>query len=124
VRIAKEKIAELASARGYSLSRLLRESGVSRTAYYSLVGRDTILPKSVHAIAGTLGVRPREIVSDDAGEDHERALVLLREAKKICAADREASFENVWHTLCLLESPPADRLNRSLIRGRAGTVYR
>ena len=51
-------------------------------------------------------------------------LALLREAKGICARHPRASFDNVWHTLCLLELTPEERLNRSLIRGRAATVQR
>jgi hypothetical protein len=124
VKLADEKIRCLASKRGKSLSCVLRDSGVSRTAYYSLAGRDTVLPKSIHALAHALGVRPSELVSDDRTEAEEHALVRLREARKICARNPRASFDNVWHTLCLLQSPSEERLNRSLIRGRAAAVQR
>jgi hypothetical protein len=52
------------------------------------------------------------------------ALERRRRALSICAADPAASFENVWHALVLLELPPLERLNRSLLRGRAVTVQR
>jgi len=48
----------------------------------------------------------------------------LERARAICDAEPEASFENVWHALILLEDPPLVRLNRSLIRGRTATVQR
>ena len=54
----------------------------------------------------------------------ERARVRLRAAQAICAAEPQASFENVWHTLILLEESPVDRLNRSLVRGRATAIQR
>jgi hypothetical protein len=46
------------------------------------------------------------------------ALARRERVRAICDAEPEASFENVWHALILLEDPPLDRLNRSLIRGR------
>jgi len=60
----------------------------------------------------------------DAAAARDRALARLREAERICAAHPEAAFENVWHTLILLELPPLERLNRGLMRGRALTVQR
>ena len=52
------------------------------------------------------------------------ALARRERARAVCDAEPEASFENVWHALILLEEPPLDRLNRSLIRGRTSTVQR
>lgn len=124
MKLADEKIRRLVADRGKSLSCVLRDSGVSRTAYYSLAGRETVLPKSIHALAHALGVRPSDLVLDDRTEEEERALVRLREARKICARHPRASFDNVWHTLSLLDCSPEERLNRSLIRGRAGAVQR
>jgi hypothetical protein len=36
----------------------------------------------------------------------------------------EADRDNVRHTLILLELPPLERLQRSLIRGRATSIFR
>jgi hypothetical protein len=52
----------------------------------------------------------------------DRIAALLREAEAICRAELAASFENVWHTLLLLEREPAERLNIGLTRGRFSTV--
>ena len=124
MKLADDKIRRLATSRGKSLSCVLRDSGVSRTAYYSLAGRETVLPKSIHALAHALGVRPSDLVLDDRTEAEERALVRQREARKICARDHRVSFDNVWHTLSLLDCSPEERLNGSLIRGRAATIQR
>ena len=52
------------------------------------------------------------------------ALARRERARAVCDAEPEASFENVWHALILLEAPPLERLNRSLIRGRTATIQR
>jgi len=67
---------------------------------------------------------PETVTASDptADEARERALERRRKALAICEAEPEASFENVWHSLILLELDPLERLNRSLIRGRATAV--
>ncbi len=57
-----------------------------------------------------------------AADARDRAIERRRQALAICEANPQASFENVWHTLILLELDPIERLNRSLIRGRAAAV--
>jgi hypothetical protein len=47
-----------------------------------------------------------------------RAVALLQEARRIQARYPQCSFDNIWQTLWLLELGPAERLQRSLIRGR------
>jgi hypothetical protein len=66
----------------------------------------------------------REGLDSATGDEAARALARRERARAICDADPDATFENVWHALILLEEAPADRLNRSLIRGRAATVQR
>ena len=101
-----------------SLQALLDEAGVSRTAYYSLVRKDSVLPRSVRTLAGTLGVRPSALLVE-AGPAEWRARAMLRKAQRIMTHNPGTSFENIWHTLVLLEEEPAERLRRSLLRGRA-----
>lgn len=60
----------------------------------------------------------------EAADATTAALARLEQARAICRAEPEASFENVWHALILLEESPLDRLNRSLIRGRTAAVQR
>jgi hypothetical protein len=43
---------------------------------------------------------------------------------KVLAVSPNANPDNVRHTLILLEQPPLERLQRSLIRGRATAIFR
>jgi hypothetical protein len=49
---------------------------------------------------------------------------LSTRVEKILAAHPDADRDNVRHTLILLEQPPLERLQRSLIRGRATAIFR
>jgi hypothetical protein len=49
---------------------------------------------------------------------------LTASVQKVLAAHPDADPDNVRHTLILLEQPPLERLQRSLIRGRATTLRR
>ena len=117
MKINHEQARELARQRGRSLTAVLRDAGVSRTAYYSLVRRPDILPRSVRALAAALEVEPSAFLDEEStlGTRQRR----LRRAREICAAHGDADFHNVWHTLILLEQPPIERLNRSLRRARS-----
>jgi len=114
----------MARVRGITLGTLLEQAGVSRTAYYSLARRPSILPRSVHALADALGVHPAEILAESSATMDESVAARIDEARAICENEPGASFENVWHTLCLLASPPVERLNRSLTRGRTPSIHR
>jgi hypothetical protein len=49
---------------------------------------------------------------------------LSTRVKRILANHPHADPDNVRHTLILLEQPPLERLQRSLIRGRATAIFR
>ena len=49
---------------------------------------------------------------------------LLARVERVLAAHPDADPDNVRHTLILLEQPPLERLQRSLIRGRATALFR
>ncbi len=49
---------------------------------------------------------------------------LSERVKKVLAAHPEADPDTVRHTLILLDMPPFERLQRSLIRGRATAIFR
>jgi hypothetical protein len=49
---------------------------------------------------------------------------LTARVEQVLAAHPEADRDNVRHTLILLEQPPLERLQRSLIRGRAAALRR
>ena len=116
-----DAIRRCCEARGLPVSRVLREAGISRTAYYSLLRRDSVLPKTVIRLAGALDT-PASGLLDEQSSEEKRARRRVEFAKRIAAAHSGTSFENVWHTMALLDEPPSARLNRALRRGRAGTL--
>jgi transcriptional regulator with XRE-family HTH domain len=122
VRLSARRIKKLCKQKGLTLQTLLERAAVSRTAYYSLARKDSVLPASVRAIAGELGVAPSAIL-EEAPPAEWRSRALLRQARRVLDHYPQASFENVWHTLVLLEEPPVDRLRRSLLRGRAADLH-
>jgi transcriptional regulator with XRE-family HTH domain len=124
MKLEADRVRALARERGWTVSELLGRAGVSRTAYYSLVRRPTVLPGTVHALADALEVRPAELLRDGLAEAREAARARIAEARRICAQNPDADFDNVRHTLTLLDLPPVERLNASLRRGRPAAVHR
>lgn len=122
MRLSSKRIKQLCRARGLKLGGLLREAGVSRTAYYSLARKATVLPRSIRAIAGALGVTPSRIL-DGSGEPEWRVRRILAEVDRIMAKHPRASREDVRHTLLLLDQKPIERLRRGLLRGRRSDLH-
>ena len=122
MRLSAARIKTLCARRGLSLQAFLETAGVSRTAYYSLTRKASILPRSVQAMARMLGVAASSILEEEHSTAG-RAQASIREARSVLAHNPRATFENVWHTLALLDEPPIERLRRSLLRGRTGNLY-
>lgn len=103
-----------------SLKELLHQAGLSKTAYYHLIQKENLLPKSVLSLAAALQSSPSELLSEK--EDIPKALQKVKRLRKrlaqIMARHPEVDPQNAWHTLLLLELPPWERLQRSLIRSR------
>lgn len=117
MRLAADKVRRLARARGLTLSEALRRASVSRNAFYHLARRSTVVPRTVIALGAALGVPSSELLDEAPTSNDKRPATLLREARRIHARNPQSSFDNIWHTLWLLEVSPAERLRRSLIRG-------
>ena len=60
----------------------------------------------------------------DAAQARRWARRLSARVRKVLVAHPHANADNVRHTLILLELPPLERLQRSLIRGRATAIFR
>jgi hypothetical protein len=69
------------------------------------------------------GMKQR-VPSTDAASAVRWARRLLTRVEKVLAMNPDADPDNVRHTLILLELPPLERLQRSLIRGRAQKEFR
>lgn len=123
MRLNGAKVGQLAAERGWTISELLDRAGVSRTAYYSLARKDSALPRSVVALAETLDV-PASSLLDESGSEEARVRRRLALAERIASRHAGSSFENIWHTLVLLEASPLERLNAALRRGRPRSLQR
>jgi hypothetical protein len=115
MRISRTKLMSLCAERGMALRDLLQKAGVSRTAYYSLARKDSVLPKSIGSLARAFGVSPMTFL-----EDGTEALVRLREHRARADALRgrhpEVDRDVVFRTLQNLDLPPVERLRRALAR--------
>ena len=106
-----------------ALGGLLREARVSRTAYYSLSRKDSVLPKSIEAIARRLDVSPSDFLEDNRRAEAE-ARALLAQANEIAQTHRSANPDNIRHTLLLLKKEPVERLRRALLRAQTANTHR
>lgn len=117
MKLAGGKVRALARARGLTLTETLRRAKVSRNAFYHLVRQPSVIPKTIHALGAALGVPVSALLDEAVPSLDDRAAVLLKEARSIHARNPRTSFDNIWHTLWLLEVSPEERLHRSLTRG-------
>jgi len=115
--LSPDMIKRCAKRKGMTLKDLLLQAGVSRTAYYSLVRKESVLPKSIRAIARTLEVTPTQILVDTE-EEARRISARNEKVHAILAVNPAVDPDNVRHTLLLLDQEPEERLRRALLRGR------
>ncbi len=121
--IGQNKLKELCRKKNLSLRELLIKANVSKTAYYHLVYKETLLPNSVHAMADVLNVRP-SVFLEEVNPEKEKIQKIAVMTDKIIADFPELDRENVRHTLLLLHEEPIERLRRGLIRGRKFNLFR
>ena len=122
MRLSGDNIKKFCGARNLSLNALLKHAGVSKTAFYHLIYKDSVLPRSIDALAVALGVRPWALL-EDADWRLRRAIRLLEATDRIVAHDPSLDRDNVRHTLLLLEEKPIERLRRSLLRARKPDLH-
>ena len=118
MRLDRDHLASVCRERGTSLSRLLRDSGVSRNAYYALARKPSILPRSIERLAECLGVSASSLLTDEPVIPA-AAQRLLREIDTVVRDHPGIDRDHVRHTLILLDEPPIERLRRALRRGRS-----
>jgi transcriptional regulator with XRE-family HTH domain len=123
MRIDKPKLRELARKRGLTMNALLAKAGVSKTAFYNLLHKDSVLPASLRSIAETLSVRPGAFLTEK-NPDILKIRRVLALTDRIVADDPSLDPDNVRLTLLLLEEEPIERLRRSLIRGQKNDLHR
>jgi transcriptional regulator with XRE-family HTH domain len=118
MRIDADKLKKILRKKSLSLNALLKKAGVSKTAFYHLLYKDSVLPASLGAIASSLAVRPSAFLTDRS-EDVAQTVRLLNFVDRIVSQEPGLDRDNIRLTLLLLEETPLDRLCRSLTRGRA-----
>ena len=123
MKISSSKLRALCAERNLRVGGLLRQAGVSRTAYYSLARKDSILPKSIERIAAYLQVPPTAFL-DDHGSLVQRVRDLQAQAEAIHRTNRKLDRDAIYRTLENLELAPVERLRRALIRGRPAHLLR
>ena len=121
--ISKRKLEKLTNSKGLTLKELLKCAHTSKTAYYNLLYKETILPKSIHALADVLNVRPSAFLEEMTPEE-KKIRYIGKRTDQIMAENPSLDRENVRHTLILLKEEPINRLRRGLIRGRQINIYR
>lgn len=105
------------------LGDVLKQAGVSRTAYYSLVRKTSVLPKSILRLASRLDVNPAALLENDAGKiKHIREL--QAKAELIASKYPECDRDVIFRTLLNLEKPPVERLRRALLRARQPAIHK
>ncbi len=66
MQLSSAKIKKRCAQRRVSLGDVLKQAGVSRTAYYSLARKKSVLPKSILRMASHLGVNPSALLDNIA----------------------------------------------------------
>lgn len=117
MRLARDKIKTLCRRRRISLEALLRQAAVSRTAYYSLIRKDSVIPKSIRILARALNVPASRILVEPAVSppdlnEWKKCLLRIQRRHPQCDPD------TIRHTLLCLQDKPIDRLKRGLIRAQ------
>ena len=117
MRISPDKLKALCEKKQQNLKQLLHNAGVSRNAYYSLARKNSILPRSIIAIANQLDVQPSAFLEEEL-LIQQKAQFLLETLDKIMKRHKKADRDNVRHTLLLLQEKPINRLRRALLRAQ------
>jgi len=121
--LVQSKLKGLCKTKGLSLQELLSKANVSKTAYYHLIYKETLLPNSVHAIAEALNVRP-SVFLEEVNPEEEKIRQIMNLTEKILKKFPKLDRENVRHTLLLLHEVPIERLKRGLRRGQKFNLLR
>jgi transcriptional regulator with XRE-family HTH domain len=123
MQLSSTKFKKRCALRRISLGDVLKQAGVSRTAYYSLIRKKSVLPKSILRIASHLDINPAALLdNDDAKIKQIRGL--QAKATVISSKYPECDRDVIFRTLQNLKKPPVERLRRALIRARQPAIHK
>jgi transcriptional regulator with XRE-family HTH domain len=123
MRVQAQRLKAICRDRGERLKDVLDAAGVSRTAYYSLTRKESVLPKSIQRLADCLDVSPLAFL-EDGGAQVRRVRALRERTDAICREAPECDRDVVFRTLANLDRPPVERLRRALRRARETRLHR
>jgi len=116
MKVSLHKVELECRRRDLNVGDLLREAGVSRNAFYSLVRKDYVVPLSLVRIAERLDIAVSDIL-EETETPVARMKALAAESERISKRHPGADPDNIRHTLILLSERPIERLRRALRRG-------
>ena len=122
MRISLEVIKDKCRQQKITFSELLKQAGVSRNAFYTLAREDSVLPKSIRAIAKNLNISPSEFLTED-NQEMEKMKLLLKKVDDIAKKYKKIDRDNIRHTLLLMSEPPIECLRRALTRGQKPHIH-
>ena len=117
MKISMDKVEYECRRKDLTIGEMLREAGVSRNAFYSLVRKDYVVPPSLIRVAERLGISVSALL-EEADTPVKRIKSLVAESERISGRHPGADRDNIRHTLLLLNEKPVERLRRALRRGR------
>ena len=123
MRISSAKLKALCRDQNVPLKDVLGQARVSRTAYYSLVKKESILPKSIGRVARRLGVSPLSFLVDDTSPIR-RIREVQEQTETVCRRYPECDRDVVFRTLMNQDLPPVERLRKALIRAPRPHLYK
>jgi hypothetical protein len=122
MQLSSAKFKKRCAQRRISLGDVLKQAGVSRTAYYSLIRKESVLPKSILRMASHLDINPVALL-DNEDARIKKIRGLQAKANVISLKYPECDRDVIFRTLLNLEKSPVERLRRALIRGRQSAIH-
>ena len=118
MKLSLNKVEALCGKRNVTTGQMLNRANVSRNAFYSLARKKSVVPRSVVRLADYLGVTVSDLL-EETPTPKERFRNIVLETERILKKHKDADYDNVRHTLLLLDEKPIDRLRRAIRRGRS-----
>jgi DNA-binding Xre family transcriptional regulator len=116
MRLSAKKLKKICKNKHLALTELLAESGVSRTAYYSLIRKNSLLPSSLLKLCQTLGLSPTDLLEESLSPQEAGVLLARRKTNLLLQKNPQLDPDNIFHTFLLLQEKPISRLKRALLR--------
>jgi len=78
MKLSSDKVKKACRRNNLTLGEAIDQAGVSRTAYYSLLRKESVLPRSVLALADFLKIEPGELLERTVRPEIRTRLLLAK----------------------------------------------